>query len=385
MTTLRTQFLEGMSSVAATVSIVATDGPAGRSGVTVSAMSSVSADSEKPTLLVCVNKLGTGAMPIIENGVFSVNILRDEQSFVSDTFAGRYGDKGEDKFACAEWVSGETGAPVLLRALATFECRLVRNELVGQHYVFFGEVERIHLGEQGRALIYAHRSYGTPLTIPAAGEPSGGVAKGRLSLACLSSFAPLHLPALLMRSRKKLPGLRVDVIEGDQAQVANLIETGQAHLGLLYDRKIPNTLEATHLLTQQPYALFAASAPLARHERVTLAQLAAEPLVLLDQPLSRDYVAGLFADAALEPNIGMRPSSFELARSLVGNCLGYSVLVTRPHNDVSYDGHLLVARPIADDLTGISICLARRRAIDPPDLADRFASECAAYFAEQSV
>ena len=46
MTELRQDFLQGMSFVAATVNVVTTDGPAGRSGVTVSAMSSVSADTE---------------------------------------------------------------------------------------------------------------------------------------------------------------------------------------------------------------------------------------------------------------------------------------------------------------------------------------------------
>ena len=50
---LRQRFLTGMSNAACTVSVVTTDGPAGRFGVTVSAMASVSADTPKPTLLVC--------------------------------------------------------------------------------------------------------------------------------------------------------------------------------------------------------------------------------------------------------------------------------------------------------------------------------------------
>ena len=41
---LRQRFLSGMSHAACTVNVVTTDGPAGRAGVTVSAMSSVSAD-----------------------------------------------------------------------------------------------------------------------------------------------------------------------------------------------------------------------------------------------------------------------------------------------------------------------------------------------------
>ncbi|EBA01956.1 flavin reductase-like, FMN-binding protein [Rhodobacterales bacterium HTCC2150] len=90
---LRQGFLTGMSCAACTVNIVTTDGPAGRAGVTVSAMSSVSADTPKPTLLVCVHHLSPAADLILENGVFCVNVLRDDQGYISDTFAGRFKDQ----------------------------------------------------------------------------------------------------------------------------------------------------------------------------------------------------------------------------------------------------------------------------------------------------
>ena len=84
---LRDRYLEAMSEAAATVSVVTTDGPAGRAGVTVSAMCSVSADP--PTILVCVHHLSPACEAIRENGAFCVNVLGDGQSAISDTFAGR--------------------------------------------------------------------------------------------------------------------------------------------------------------------------------------------------------------------------------------------------------------------------------------------------------
>ena len=45
---LRSRFLEGMSRVASAVTVVTTDGDAGRFGVTVSSMTSVSADTTRP-------------------------------------------------------------------------------------------------------------------------------------------------------------------------------------------------------------------------------------------------------------------------------------------------------------------------------------------------
>lgn len=166
---LRDAFLEGMSHTAATVNIVTTDGPEGRAGVTVSAMASVSADTPVPSLLVCIHHLSAACPAILRNGVFCVNVLRDDQSRISDIFAGRAGPEDGDKFSCAEWVSWKTGAPRVLDPLVAFDCRLTHSERMGTHYVMFGAVEDVFIAREGVALIYANRAYGTPLRLePAA-------------------------------------------------------------------------------------------------------------------------------------------------------------------------------------------------------------------------
>lgn len=159
---LRGAFLEAMSHTAATVNIVTTDGPAGRAGVTVSAMASVSADTPAPSLLVCIHRLGSACSAILKNGVFCVNVLRDDQSPVSDVFAGRTGTADGDKFSCAEWVVQKTGAPRMADPLVALDCRLTHAELIGTHYVMFGEVEDIFIADRGLPLIYTGRAYGTP-------------------------------------------------------------------------------------------------------------------------------------------------------------------------------------------------------------------------------
>jgi flavin reductase (DIM6/NTAB) family NADH-FMN oxidoreductase RutF len=102
---IREKFLDGMSRAAATVSVVTTDGPAGRAGVTVSAMTSVSADSAAPSLLVCVHRLSPAAPAILANGVFCVNVLRDSQAWLSDTFAGRRPTSTGDRFEVGRWTT----------------------------------------------------------------------------------------------------------------------------------------------------------------------------------------------------------------------------------------------------------------------------------------
>lgn len=163
--TLRDSFLEAMSCTAATVSIVTTDGPAGRAGVTISAMTSVSADSPSPTLLVCINQLSAACAPILENGVFCLNVLRNDQAYISDIFAGRVKTEDGDKFSSTNWVAQPTGAPRLVDPLVAFDCHITHSEVVGTHQVMFGEVKRLFFGNVGTPLVYLNRSYGTTKNI----------------------------------------------------------------------------------------------------------------------------------------------------------------------------------------------------------------------------
>lgn len=155
----RSAFLEGMSRAAASVSIVATDGGGGRGGVTVSSMTSVSADP--PSMLVCINREARSAGRIQENGNFCINLLRDDQTEISNVFASVIDPPGGDKFAVGTWISGLSGAPKLTNALVSFDCRVTDCHKSGSHYIFIGEVLETTVDE-GKPLIYGSRSYGIP-------------------------------------------------------------------------------------------------------------------------------------------------------------------------------------------------------------------------------
>lgn len=168
---LKESFLKGMGLSACTVNVVTTDGVAGRAGVTVSAMTSVSADGDAPTLLVCIHHLSPVAQTIIKNRCFCTNILKDDQIYISDTFAGRVRAKNDDKFACAQWRTMASGALRAVDPLAAFDCTVKSDERVGTHHVFIGEVGEIFTSARGNPLIYANRAYGSPAPI---NHPSPG-------------------------------------------------------------------------------------------------------------------------------------------------------------------------------------------------------------------
>ena len=155
---LRQQFVEGMARAATFVSVITTDGPGGQHGVTVSSMTSVSADGEAPSLLVCIHHKSPAAAAILQNRAFAANLLNAAQQGHSDIFSGR--DKSEiARFDRVDWRAGQGGQPMLTEATASFECSLKTALLWETHYLMIGQVSAVTLSDQPDALLYGNRAY----------------------------------------------------------------------------------------------------------------------------------------------------------------------------------------------------------------------------------
>ena len=156
---LKASFLEGMSKSAASVCGVTTDGSAGRGGVTVSAMTSISADGERPTLLTCLNASASALPLVLENTCFCINVLTIDQTDISDVFSSRIPAPGGDKFNAVRHGVLQTGAPWLRDALVAFDCRLVSAEKLGTHHICIGAVEAVRVAPDCEPLLYGMRRY----------------------------------------------------------------------------------------------------------------------------------------------------------------------------------------------------------------------------------
>src|SRR5258708_13814940 len=259
---LRQQFRVGMSHAACTVNVVTTDGIAGRHGVTVSAMVSVSADTPQPTLLVCIHHLSPVISALLQNGVFCVNVLRDDQAHISDNFAGRSGVQGAAKFDCATWTTQLTGAPRVVDSLVAFDCRVTVSERVGSHFVVFGSVQDIFVAGTGAPLTYAHRAYGVPRRLHPRPSPRGGPAAGALAIGCYQVFAPYIVPALVARLTKLHPEIDLTLIEADHEHLIASLRHGDTDIALLYDFRLGEDLCVDRLPDWTPYVLLAYRPPL---------------------------------------------------------------------------------------------------------------------------
>lgn len=159
MDELRARFLEGMSRAATFVAVATTDGPGGRAGVTVSSLTSVSADGDQPSLLLCIHHQSPAAAAILANRAFCANLLAEDQQATANLFAGRGGGDRADRFHQVTWATGPLGQPILTGATAIFECRLATALLWETHHILVGRVLSVRLSDRPEALLYGQRAY----------------------------------------------------------------------------------------------------------------------------------------------------------------------------------------------------------------------------------
>jgi len=155
----RSTFTDAMRHIATPVSVITTDGPGGRFGVTVSSVCTASADP--PQMLACIHLAGPTPAALRENGVFAVNLLGSRHGHVADSFAGRIARWRSDRFACDHWDILVTGSPCLQDGLVVLDCRLVSELVISTHVAFVGEVVGLRTAP-GLPMLYANQGYSRP-------------------------------------------------------------------------------------------------------------------------------------------------------------------------------------------------------------------------------
>lgn len=132
----RDAFLDAMRLVASTVTVVTTDGAAGKAGATVSAFTSLSADP--PSVLVCLRSDSRIARTVAANRGFCVNVLSEDAVDVARAFAGPSPEDPEDRFKGLDITTAAHG-PILPRATA-FACVLTKEVIHDSHAICIGRV-----------------------------------------------------------------------------------------------------------------------------------------------------------------------------------------------------------------------------------------------------
>jgi DNA-binding transcriptional LysR family regulator len=205
-------------------------------------------------------------------------------------------------------------------------------------------------------------------------DVAGGVA-GPLCIGAFRTLSPLILPELVAGFAAANPGVDLTMVEDDEAELVARLRKGEIDLALSYAQNADDI--AFECLAELPtHVVVAADHPLAGRGRVALADLAADPFILLDMPVSRDTFRALFEAAGLPMRPAARSGQPETIRSMVGSGLGYALMTARPASRVAANGRALAYLTLEDTFAPMQLGILTARSRRQTRAATAFADFC---------
>ncbi|MBX9456871.1 MAG: LysR family transcriptional regulator [Rhizobium sp.] len=203
-----------------------------------------------------------------------------------------------------------------------------------------------------------------------------GQVRGPLHVACLVTFAQAVIPAIRRTFSDAYPDVDFFQYERDHAAILEGLRMARFDIALSYDLDIPADMTFRELAVLPPYAVLHEDHPLAGRSEVTVQDLAAHPMILLDLPFSSTYFLSLFRDAGLNPRIVERTRDMSVMRAMVANRFGYSIANIRPIPDHALDGGRLISVPLSGNLRPMHMGLISMRDASPALTVRRFVDVC---------
>jgi flavin reductase len=110
-----------------------------------------------PSLLVCINRTASIHGPLLERGLFWINVLHQEHQELCSAFSG--GLDGEQRFDVGKWEYCKDGLPVLADAQANMLCRVEKECEFATHTIIVGQVLETRFNPPACPLVYLNARF----------------------------------------------------------------------------------------------------------------------------------------------------------------------------------------------------------------------------------
>jgi flavin reductase (DIM6/NTAB) family NADH-FMN oxidoreductase RutF len=154
---LSMEFRRAMRQLVGGVCAISVGNGEGRGGLVATSVTSLSV--EPPTILVCVSRAASAWPAIREFGCFAVNVLAHQHQEFARTFSGQTGARGAARYEGGDWLTAETGAPVLADALVAVDCEVEEILERHSHGIVIGRVRAVTPIRERAALVYVRGTY----------------------------------------------------------------------------------------------------------------------------------------------------------------------------------------------------------------------------------
>lgn len=178
---------------------------------------------------------------------------------------------------------------------------------------------------------------------------------GTLSIATTHTQARYVLPEPVAQLRKRFPKVNISLHQGNPSQVAQMVLDEVAEIGLATE-SLSGFPELVSLpcYEWQHVVVMPAHHPLARHERLTLEQLAGEPIISYHPSFTgRTRIDQAFASRRLNPNVVLEAIDADVIKTYVRLGLGIGIVAEMAMRDDPNGGDL-ASRP-AGHLFGTNV------------------------------
>lgn len=190
-------------------------------------------------------------------------------------------------------------------------------------------------------------------------DPVSGTVRVGVTYTVAGYFLPRHQ----MRFQASFPGITVELFEAPRSVVEQALVDGALDLAVLLVSNLQDddNLASELLLRSARRLWLAPEHPLTRPERVSLADVARHPYVMLTVDEAKHTAMRYWSAHALKPRVVFRTSSVEAVRSLVAGGMGVTVLSDLVYRPWSLEGQRIALRELADEVPSMDVGLAWRR------------------------
>lgn len=146
-----------MRNWASGVTVVTASDGTHKNGMTVSSFTSISLEPAR--VLISLEQTTRTHNLVKQTGFFGITILSQDQTLISERFAGRDRMFDDNRFEGLAIEILSSGAPFIVGGLAFLDCKTIHYFETGTHTLFIGDVIALSGAQSGQPLLYYNREY----------------------------------------------------------------------------------------------------------------------------------------------------------------------------------------------------------------------------------
>lgn len=163
--------------------------------------------------------------------------------------------------------------------------------------------------------------------------------EAHLRIGLFEPFSSIMMVEVLRQLRQRLENISIELVEADQPSLKRYLDRGEVDVVLIYDLGPDFTGTIHRIGRAPPHAMVHEDSPLARHDAISISQLAQYPVSLLSLPLTMTYLMTLFDFADKRPKISFMSRSYETIIRGVSEGFGSTILNAWPRRPLKVEDH----------------------------------------------